>query len=395
MRRSKKSKPSPVKRRRLRALLLLGFFALMLLTTGVVVAPHMNHCVTHCGRDCHDAKPQLDHFLCQSRCRPWCVFERVRYGASARNETQRPGKVRIGGVEIVAPELNFPIARLAKTAIQLRAPLAAPTTSRAARVDLRTEMARRGVNIKAQGDTPTCMAHALTSSMEFALAPVLRSNPALAKRVGAASGSIDLSRKHVHYLSLHAAIVCQRNNPRGSWALHAASAIAAEGTFREALWPWTRWDPTSKKWASCEEAVNGGSPSTKASSSRFFFIESFKYLPPFGIDSTASARSASDLEGILGAGHPVVLAVVLYPLAFDTAWNNGGHVHAPSNSASTPSALHYVLLAGYDRTKRHFIFANSWGKGFGSAGFGYLDYDYVTRFAIEGIVVETMGIRMP
>jgi Papain family cysteine protease len=334
----------------------------------------------------------MNRVLCESKCRARCVFERSREDVEDRTALRGPTKVRMGGVDIAVPELNFPITRLAKAAVQLRAPLAAPVESKSSSVDLRPELARRGVGIEDQKDTPTCMAHALTSAMEFALSPVLRGDPSLARSVGVASAGVELSRRHAHFASLHAAVVCQRDNPRGSWALHAASAIAAEGTFEERLWPWAPWDPTSARWKTCEEAVNGGHPSSKALASRHFFIDAFKYLPPFGLEAAASARAVGDLEGILDQGHPIVLAVILFPSAFDAAWRNGGHVHTPKAGAKTSAALHYVLVVGFDRAKKYFLFANSWGRGFGSRGYGYLDYDYVANHAIEGLFVEKMKV---
>jgi C1A family cysteine protease len=44
---------------------------------------------------------------------------------------------------------------------------------------------------------------------------------------------------------------------------------------------------------------------------------------------------------------------------------------------------HAVLLVGYvTRAKNlYFIIKNSWGTGWGDAGFGYISYDYVSRHA--------------
>jgi C1A family cysteine protease len=89
----------------------------------------------------------------------------------------------------------------------------------------------------------------------------------------------------------------------------------------------------------------------------------------------------------------VVLALVLLKEPFEAAWRNGGIVKMPKLGTKTPSTLHYVLVVGYNRARRHFVFANSWGTAFGSGGFGFVDYDYVTNYAIEGLFVESLRVR--
>jgi GNAT superfamily N-acetyltransferase len=42
---------------------------------------------------------------------------------------------------------------------------------------------------------------------------------------------------------------------------------------------------------------------------------------------------------------------------------------------------HSIALVGYN--EQEFIFANSWGKEWGDAGFGYLPFDYINKFLIE------------
>ncbi len=48
--------------------------------------------------------------------------------------------------------------------------------------------------------------------------------------------------------------------------------------------------------------------------------------------------------------------------------------------------VHSIALVGYN--KQEFIFANSWGKKWGNAGFGYLPFYYVNKFLIEAWVVN-------
>ena len=289
-------------------------------------------------------------------------------------------------------EISLPLPRLAKAAVAIRAPQAAPQRAEPDSVDLRAEFRRRGLRINDQGDTGTCMAQALTSAMEYELIPKLRADAQLARSVGASAARVELSRKHAYFESLHSAGLCQRRQ-EGSWVLQAASAIKDEGTFLEKHWPWAPWNPSDPRWKTCEEAANGGVPPAAALRRRHFFIGDFRYLPPIGVK--AVARNPAHLEGILASGHPIVLATFLVRASFDPAWRNGGQVTLPEAITAQPRGGHYMLLLGYDRKRKRLHFANSWGTRFGMRGFGTLDYAFVERYAIEGLFVREMTIRPP
>ena len=74
---------------------------------------------------------------------------------------------------------------------------------------------------------------------------------------------------------------------------------------------------------------------------------------------------------------------------------NGGFVRLPRKSNEKPDGGHYVLLVGYDRPKSRFVFANSWGTHFGQSGYGHMSYDYVRKYAIEGLYIDRMSVRVP
>ena len=41
---------------------------------------------------------------------------------------------------------------------------------------------------------------------------------------------------------------------------------------------------------------------------------------------------------------------------------------------------HAIVIVGYDDEQKRVKFVNSWGAGWGDHGFGYLPYDYVTKY---------------
>lgn len=77
-----------------------------------------------------------------------------------------------------------------------------------------------------------------------------------------------------------------------------------------------------------------------------------------------------------------------------TAWTNTGTVELPVGG--TPSAwAHAVLLVGYERRKNasnkdrwFFRIKNSWGTGWGEAGYGWLSEDYVKTYVLAGAIVR-------
>ncbi|MHC4392638.1 MAG: C1 family peptidase [Planctomycetota bacterium] len=52
---------------------------------------------------------------------------------------------------------------------------------------------------------------------------------------------------------------------------------------------------------------------------------------------------------------------------------------------------HAVLIVGF--TKDAFIVKNSWGTGWGEAGYCFVDYDYHATFAKEALLVRSTGLR--
>ncbi|MFW5739300.1 MAG: hypothetical protein ACOC1F_02920 [Myxococcota bacterium] len=132
-RRRRKPKPN-----RLLASVLLGACGVAIVVAGVIALPHMSACAGACVALCRDVRAGMDRVVCESRCRARCVVTRSHEDVAER-DVRLPKRVRVGEVELAAPELNMPIARLAKAAVQLRAPLAPIRPSATDRVDLRPE----------------------------------------------------------------------------------------------------------------------------------------------------------------------------------------------------------------------------------------------------------------
>jgi hypothetical protein len=98
--------------------------------------------------------------------------------------------------------------------------------------------------------------------------------------------------------------------------------------------------------------------------------------------SGASASSVVALKTALAASHPVAITIPVR-----SGFDNMGHT-ATSVDNDTTSAIrgyHEILALGYDAAG--LVIQNSWGTGWGAAGFGKLSWTVVTKDVVEA---ETM-----
>jgi C1A family cysteine protease len=81
---------------------------------------------------------------------------------------------------------------------------------------------------------------------------------------------------------------------------------------------------------------------------------------------------------------PIIFGMMVYPSFMSTQVAKTGMVPMPGNK-ETPQGGHCVLMVGYDDARSLFICANSWGTGWGDAGYFYLPYAYAanTKYASD------------
>jgi hypothetical protein len=277
----------------------------------------------------------------------------------------------------------------------LRMPLAGRWSASKNRQDLRPKLADYGIEVKRQFHS-TCMAHAMSSALEYATIPYLMADKALAKKALGKSDArgLNVSRFHIYYLSRHGLQACnpKTNTKFGSWALQAASWLQKDGTFDEKYWPFENWNPADvRKYGSCILAATNGRPPAAGLANRHFRIGEFYYLPGVPLPGKASIRRVSDIKGILEHGYPVVITVFTFP---EDLWDGaGGKISLPKKVLTKPESAHYVLIVGFNDKTNRFTILNSWGTKWGDKGFGYLPYDYVRRYAIEGLFIKTSRVK--
>ena len=90
------------------------------------------------------------------------------------------------------------------------------------------------------------------------------------------------------------------------------------------------------------------------------------------VDNTLAA-----MKGCLAEGYPFVLGFSVYDSFESDQVAQTGDAPMPSKDESQLGG-HAVMAVGYDDATKRFLIRNSWGSGWGKAGYFTLPYDYLT-----------------
>lgn len=88
------------------------------------------------------------------------------------------------------------------------------------------------------------------------------------------------------------------------------------------------------------------------------------------------ARILTQMQGCLAAGYPFVLGITVYESFESPQVAQTGVVPMPGPSEQVLGG-HAVLAVGYDNAAQTFRVRNSWGAGWGQAGYFTLPYQYL------------------
>jgi C1A family cysteine protease len=86
-------------------------------------------------------------------------------------------------------------------------------------------------------------------------------------------------------------------------------------------------------------------------------------------------RSITQLRACLAEGFPFVMALAVHASMMGRDVRRTGIVPVPTRHDPLRGG-HAVLAVGYDHPRRMIIFRNSWGRGWGDRGYGYLPYAF-------------------
>ena len=186
------------------------------------------------------------------------------------------------------------------------------------------------------------------SCVAFGTAAVLESMIMI--KAGVPKLPIDLSEAQLYfcYGPDHGAIAC----PDGGWWPDDSFACLKRGVVDEACFPYTDDDQPCK--------LGSDAAARLSTASSFVVLE-----------------SATAMKRHLATVGPLAACFTVYE-DFAYYYTGGVYRYHEKTSGEYVSG-HCVCIVGYDDAKKCWIAKNSWGKGWGEKGYGWLPYDYVTE----------------
>ncbi len=102
----------------------------------------------------------------------------------------------------------------------------------------------------------------------------------------------------------------------------------------------------------------------------YSFARSFRAVVYYRLESKVAALRQSLAQGV-----PFAFGFTCFQSIDDDDVYETGKIPFPGGDESSVGG-HAVIAVGYDDAKKHFIIRNSWGRGWGEKGYGYLPYRY-------------------
>jgi C1A family cysteine protease len=101
-------------------------------------------------------------------------------------------------------------------------------------------------------------------------------------------------------------------------------------------------------------------------------------------------QDLSQMRGCLASGYPFVFGFTVYESFESPAVAQTGHVPMPGPSERAVGG-HAVVAVGYDDASQTFLVRNSWGAGWGMAGYFTMPYTYLVQ---PGLADDLWTIRI-
>lgn len=106
--------------------------------------------------------------------------------------------------------------------------------------------------------------------------------------------------------------------------------------------------------------------------------------------SSTSTVTQQSIETALAAGTPVVVGIPVYSNFFSITSANGGYYSGPSGSLA---GYHAIAALGYNASG--LVIENSWGTGWGNAGYATLSWAFVNRYVFDAVAVGSLVTGLP
>ncbi len=89
-------------------------------------------------------------------------------------------------------------------------------------------------------------------------------------------------------------------------------------------------------------------------------------------------QDINSMKQCLYNGYPFTFGIYLFEsFEDDDTVDDTGIIPLPNKETEELLGGHALIAVGYDDEKRLIKFANSWGRGWGDNGYGYIPYDYI------------------
>ncbi|MFQ4147463.1 C1 family peptidase [Arthrobacter sp. LAPM80] len=130
--------------------------------------------------------------------------------------------------------------------------------------------------------------------------------------------------------------------------------VATTGACDETLWPYDITQFAVKPSAACYTAAKGQR----------------------AIAYARVSQSLDQMKGCLASGYPIVFGFTVYDSFESATVASSGVVPMPASGESVLGG-HCVMAVGYDDASQRFTIRNSWGEGWGMAGYATMPYAYL------------------
>ncbi len=204
-----------------------------------------------------------------------------------------------------------------------------------------------------QGQIGSCTANAIAAAFEFDL-----KKQSLADFMP--------SRLFIYYNER--AMEGHAGSDSGAQIRDGIKSIATLGVCSEDEWPYDDTPATSDGGPFPPGARDGEKPTDQC------------YKDALSNQATTYSRVIRDLDqmrGCLAAGYPFVFGFTVYESFESQAVARSGVMPMPAPGEQVVGG-HAVLAVGYDDSAQVFIVRNSWGTGWGQAGYFTMPYAYLT-----------------
>ncbi|BCM94101.1 hypothetical protein IAD21_06001 [Abditibacteriota bacterium] len=158
-----------------------------------------------------------------------------------------------------------------------------------------------------------------------------------------------------------------------------AAEVGTEGLVRESAWPYSFSYP-----------LDSETIPTDAINAKKYKVTNWQFVPNAGLTGV-SIRNPNYIETLLDKGYNVTMWT-------QVAWygsHNNDVIDVVIDSATHQPAAsggdHEMVIVGYNAPQKYFIVRNSWGTGFGHAGYAYMSYDYIRTYAVEGLYITKVS----